>query len=48
MNAALVVWTIISGRDTQTLLRVAGKKMFELYALLGSGNTKTLQFSLAR
>ena len=47
MNAAWVVWTIISGGDTQTLLGVAGKKMFEFYVLL-SGNTKTLQFSLAR
>ena len=44
MNAAWVVWTIIGGGDTQTLL--AGKKI-ELYALSGSGDAKTLQFSLA-
>ena len=36
------MWTIINGGDTQPLLHVAGKKMFEkCYALLGSGNTKT-------
>ena len=44
MNAAWVVWTIIVGRDTQTLL--AGKK-FELYALSGGGDAKIMQFSLA-
>ena len=42
MNAAWVVWTIIAGGDTQTLL--AGKKI-ELYALSGSGDTKDLWFS---
>ena len=33
------------GGDTQTLL--VGKKQFELYALWGSGDAKTLWFSLA-
>ena len=37
MNLAGVVWTIIGGGDTQTLL--AGTKI-ELYALSGAGDTK--------
>ena len=44
MNTVWVVWTIIGGGDTQTLL--AGKKI-ELYAFSGSVDAKYLQFSLA-
>ena len=41
-NAALVVLTMQSGGDTQTL---DGKK--ELYTLAGNGDTETFQFPLA-
>ena len=41
MNSASVVWIIIGGVATQTLL--AGKKI----ELSGGGNAKTLWFSLA-
>ena len=44
MNAASMVLTMLGSGDTQTLLD--GKKI-ELYALTGSGETKTLQFPLA-
>ena len=38
-NAASVVLTMLGGRHTQTLLD--GKMNFELYALMGGGDTKT-------
>ena len=46
MKAACVVWTIIGGGDTQTLL--PDKIKFELYVLLGSGDTKTFSIPSAR
>ena len=39
-----MVWTIIGGGDTQTLL--ASKKYFELYVLSGSVDAKTLKLSI--
>ena len=41
MNAAWAVWSIIGGGGTQTLL--AAKKIFELYALSCSADTKTFE-----
>ena len=38
MNARSV-WTVIGGGDAQTLL--ASERIFELYALLGSGDAKS-------
>ena len=46
MNAGWVVWTIIDGGDTKTLL--AGKKKFELYALSGGWDAKTFSIPLTR
>ena len=42
MNAAWVVWTILGGRDIQTLL--TGRKKFELYTLSGNGDTNFYDF----
>ena len=44
-NAASVLVIMLGGGDTHTLLN--GKKKFQIYALAGSGDTKTFQFSPA-
>ena len=41
MNVTWVVWTVIGGKETQTLLAT---KKIEHYALSGRGDTKTVIF----